>query len=163
IAAHSCSHGAGTDPATGQVIVNTDGSVQCVSGCTDIGPGQRTQMAMIVAEALGVPYTSVTITPYVDTDNTTDCGGTNCSRQTNTGGRGMYEAAVDARKQILAIAAEKFMADAKRRNEQLQVTPDELEIRGGSIFIKRDPGKKLTMEAAVGSSGLPVLGRSIYR
>ncbi|MBI4458740.1 MAG: xanthine dehydrogenase family protein molybdopterin-binding subunit, partial [Acidobacteria bacterium] len=39
LAAHACSHGAGTNPATGQIIVNTDGSVQCVSGCTEIGPG----------------------------------------------------------------------------------------------------------------------------
>lgn len=163
LAAHACSHGAGTDPATGQVIINTDGSVQCVSGCTDIGPGQRTQMAMIVAEALGVPYTAVTITPYVDTDNTTDCGGTNGSRQTNTGGRGMYEAAMDARKQVLALAAEKFMTDAQRRNQQLQVTPEQLDVRGGDVFIKSDPSKKLALDAVVGSSGQPVLGRSIYK
>src|SRR5467141_1304589 len=101
LAAHSCSHGAGTNPATGQVIVNSDGSVQCVSACTEIGPGQRTEMAMITAEALGVPLSKVSIATYVDTDNTTDTGGTNGSRQTNTGGRGIYEAAIDAKKQIL--------------------------------------------------------------
>src|SRR5437899_868868 len=105
LAAHSCSHGAGTNPATGQVIVNSDGSVQCVSACTEIGPGQRTEMAMITAEALGVPLSKVSITTYVDTDNTTDTGGTNGSRQTNTGGRGIYEAAIDAKKQILKYAA----------------------------------------------------------
>ncbi|MBI2817109.1 MAG: xanthine dehydrogenase family protein molybdopterin-binding subunit [Acidobacteria bacterium] len=162
-AAHACSHGAGTDPATGQVIVNTDGSVQCVSGCTDIGPGQRTQMAMIVAEALGVPYTSVTITAYVDTDNTTDTAGTNGSRQTNTGGRGMYEAAMDAKRQILKLAADKFIADAKRRNEELQVTPEQLDITDGRIFTKSDPSKKLALESVVQGSGLSILGRSIYR
>ena len=81
------------------MIVNTDGSVQCVSGSTEIGPGQRTQMAMIAAEALGVPLNKVTIATYVDTDNTTDAGSTSGSRQTNTGGRGMYEAAMDAKKQ----------------------------------------------------------------
>jgi len=163
LAAHACSHGAGTDPATGQVIVNTDGSVQCVSGCTDIGPGQRTQMAMITAEALGVPFTSVSITPYVDTDNTTDTAGTNGSRQTNTGGRGMYEAAMDAKRQILKLAADKFVQDAKRRNEQLSVTPEQLDIKNGSITFKTDPSKKLTVESVVQSSGMSILGRSIYR
>ena len=53
LAAHACSHGAGGSPSTGQVIVNTDGSVQCVSASNDIGPGERTTMAMIAAESIG--------------------------------------------------------------------------------------------------------------
>ncbi|MBI4454712.1 MAG: xanthine dehydrogenase family protein molybdopterin-binding subunit [Acidobacteria bacterium] len=162
-AAHACSHGAGTNPATGQVIVNTDGSVQCVSGSTEIGPGQRTQMAMIAAEAVGVPLHQVSIAAYVDTDNTTDTGSTSGSRQTNTGGRGMYEAGMDAKRQILEHAARKFADDAKRKNEQLQVTPDQLDLTNGDVFLKADPSKKLSLEAVVQSAGLPILGRAIYR
>ncbi|MBI4444136.1 MAG: molybdopterin-dependent oxidoreductase, partial [Acidobacteria bacterium] len=162
-AAHACSHGAGTNPATGQVIVNTDGSVQCVSGCTEIGPGERTQMAMIAAEALGVPLSQVTIATYVDTDHTTDTGGTNGSRQTNTGGRGMYEAAVDAKRQILGLAAQKFVDDAKKKNEQLQVSPDQLDLKNGEVFMKTDPSRKLPVEAVVQFGGASILGRSIYR
>ena len=163
LAAHACSHGAGTNPATGQVIVNTDGSVQCVSGSTEIGPGQRTQMAMIAAEALGVPLHQVSITPYVDTDNTTDAGSTTGSRQTNTGGRGMHEAAVDAKRQILAAAAQKFVADAKAKNEPLQVAPDQLDMRNGEIFVKADPSKSLRLASVVQAIGLPILGRAIYK
>jgi CO/xanthine dehydrogenase Mo-binding subunit len=163
LAAHCCSHGAGSNPATGQVIVNTDGSVQCVSGSTEIGPGQRTQMAMIAAEGLGVPLHQVSITTYVDTDNTTDTAASNGSRQTNTGGRGMYEAAVDAKRQVLEAAARKLMDDAKRANQQLQVAPDQLDIRNGEVFLKTDPSKKLTLEEVVQSGGLPILGRAIYR
>jgi len=163
LAAHACSHGAGADPATGQMIVNTDGSVQCVSGCTEIGPGERTEMAMIAAEALGVPLNRVSIATYVDTDNTTDTGGTNGSRQTNTGGRGMYEAAMDAKRQILKIAADKFVADAKRRNQQIQLTPEQLDLQNGDVFVKADPSKKLSLEAAVQSYGQPILGRAIYK
>ncbi|MBI3933245.1 MAG: xanthine dehydrogenase family protein molybdopterin-binding subunit [Acidobacteria bacterium] len=163
LAAHACSHGAGTDPATGQVIVNTDGSVQCVSGCTEIGPGQRTEMAMITAEALGVPLMQVSIATYIDTDNTTDTGGTNGSRQTNTGGRGMYEAAVDAKRQILEYAAKKFVDDAKRKNQELQVTPDQLDLKKGEVFVKSNPTQKLSLETVVQSAGTPILGRSIYR
>jgi CO/xanthine dehydrogenase Mo-binding subunit len=163
LAAHACSHGAGSNPATGQVIVNTDGSVQCVSGSTEIGPGQRTQMAMIAAEALGVPLHHVSITTYVDTDNTTDTAASNGSRQTNTGGRGMYEAAMDAKRQVLETAARKFVDDAKRANQQLQVTPDQVDIRNAEVFLKADPSKKLSLEDVVQSGGLPVLGRAIYR
>jgi xanthine dehydrogenase molybdenum-binding subunit len=163
IAAHACSHGAGTNPATGQIIVNTDGSVQCVSGSTEIGPGQRTQMAMIAAEALGVPLDQVSIATYVDTDNTTDTGSTSGSRQTNTGGRGMYEAAMDARRQILEAAAQRFISDAGQRKETLQVAPDQLDLKDGSVFMKADPSKTLTLRAVAQSVGIPILGRAIYR
>ena len=163
LAAHACSHGGGSNPATGQVIVNRDGSVQCVSGSTEIGPGERTQMAMIAAEALGVPLDTVSIAPYVDTDNTTDTASTSGSRQTNTGGRGMYEAAVDAKLQILKFAAQKFVEDAQQRNEQFQVTPEELDIKNGDVFVKADPSKKYTLETVVRANGLPILGRAIYR
>ena len=114
LGAHACSHGAGGNPASGQVIINTDGTVQCVSASNDIGPGQRTTMAMIAAESVGVPLYAVTITPFVDTDLTTDASGTFGSQQTNTGGRGMYEAGQDARKQLLQWGARKFMDDARK-------------------------------------------------
>src|SRR2546426_12484979 len=142
LAAHACSHGAGTNPATGQVIVNPDGSAQCVAGGTEIGLGQRTEMAMIAAEALGIPLTRVSIATYVDTDNTTDTGGTNGSRQTNTGGRGIYEAAIDAKRQILVYAAERLAADAKRRNQELRLTADQLDIRNGEVFVKTNASMK---------------------
>ena len=163
LAAHACSHGAGGDPATGQVIVNRDGSVQCVSGCTEIGPGQRTQMAMIAAEALGVPMNRVSITAYVDTDNTTDTGGTNGSRQTNTGGRGIYEAAMDAKRQILDFAARKFVEEARESDQEIKVTPEQLDIKNGEIFVKADPSRKLSFQAVVGSIPVSMLGRAIYR
>jgi CO/xanthine dehydrogenase Mo-binding subunit len=163
LAAHACSHGAGTNPATGQIIVNSDGSVQCVSGCTEIGPGQRTEMAMIAAEALGVPLNQVSIATYVDTDNTTDCGGTNGSRQTNTGGRGIYEAAVDAKRQILEYAARKFMDDAKRKNQQLQLKPEELDLKNAAVFIRATPAQKMTLDDVMSFAGTSILGRSIYR
>ena len=163
LAAHACSHGAGTNPATGQVIINTDGSVQCVSGTAEIGPGERTQMAMIAAEALGVPFTRVSIATYVDTDNTTDAGSTSGSRQTNTGGRGMYEAGVDAKRQVLAAAAQKLVADAKQRKETLQVTAEELDLKNGDVFVKADPSKKMSLASVVQAVGLPILGRAIYK
>src|SRR5437667_1602372 len=83
LAAHTCSHGAGGNPSTGQIVINNDGSVQAISASNDVGGGPRTTMLMIAAEALGIPLTRVSIATYVDTDNTTDTGGTNGSRQTN--------------------------------------------------------------------------------
>jgi CO/xanthine dehydrogenase Mo-binding subunit len=162
LAAHACSHGAGGNPATGQVIINTDGTVQCVSASNDIGPGERTTMTMIAAESLGVPLHSVSITPYVDTDVTTDVSGTFGSQQTNTGGRGMYEAAQDARKQLLDWGAKKFIDDAKKAGQTLDVKPEDVDIQDGSIVLTNDSGKKATLSDVVRFAGGPILGRSIY-
>jgi len=162
LAAHACSHGAGGNPASGQVIINTDGTVQCISATNDIGDGQRTLMMMIAAESLGVPLYSMSITPFVDTDLTTDASGTFGSQQTNTGGRGMYEAGQDARKQVLDWGAKRFIDDAKKQNQTIDVKADDLELKDGAVSMKSDPSKKLTLAQVVQFSGGPILGRSIY-
>jgi xanthine dehydrogenase molybdenum-binding subunit len=162
LGAHACSHGAGGNPASGQVIINTDGTVQCVSASNDIGPGQRTTMAMIAAESVGVPLYAVTITPFVDTDLTTDASGTFGSQQTNTGGRGMYEAGQDARKQLLDWGAKKFVDDAKKQNQTIDVQASDVDLQDGNIVLKSDPSKKQPLAQVVQFSGGPILGRSIY-
>jgi xanthine dehydrogenase molybdenum-binding subunit len=162
LGAHACSHGAGGNPASGQVIVNTDGTVQCVSASNDIGPGQRTTMAMIAAESVGVPLYAVTITPFVDTDLTTDASGTFGSQQTNTGGRGMYEAGQDARRQLLDWGAKKFVDDAKKQNQTIDVQASDVDLQDGNIVLKSDPTKKQPLAQVVQFSGGAILGRSIY-
>src|SRR5438067_3027698 len=114
LAAHECSHGAGGEPATGQIQFNGDGSASIISASNEIGGGERTMMKIIATEALGMPGDAVTITPYIDTDLTTDTGTSGGSRQTDSGGWGVYDAALDARKQLFAAAAAKASADAKK-------------------------------------------------
>ena len=163
MAAHLCSHGAGSNPSTGQVIINSDGSVQAVSGVTDIGSGQRTNMMMVAAEALGVPLNMVTITPYVDTDNTTDSGGTNGSRMTNTGGRGMYEAGNDARNQVLKYAADKFNIDFATAKVDTRVTAADVDMKpDGTVVLKSDASKKLTLAQVVQFKATSIIGKSDY-
>jgi xanthine dehydrogenase molybdenum-binding subunit len=162
LSAHACSHGGGGNPATGQIIVNTDGSVQLSSAANEIGDGQRTTMAMIAAESLGVPLSTVTITTYVDTDLTTDNSGSFGSIQTNTGGRGMYEAGQDARRQILDWGAKKLIDDAKKANQTLDAKGDDLDLKDGKVFIKSDPTKSVALKDIVQFSGAPIMGRSIY-
>ena len=164
MAVHLCSHGAGSNPSTGQIIITNDGSVQAVSGTTDIGSGQRTHMVMIAAEALGVTLNQITITPYIDTDNTTDTGGTNGSRMTNTGGRGMYEAATDARNQVLSFAAQKFNADAKAKTppDPTVVTAADLDLVDGKVFVKADTKKTLGLADVVTFKATAIVGVSNY-
>lgn len=154
MAAHTCSHGGGGSPSTASVVINADGTLTVVSGAAEVGPGERTIMAMIASEALGIPLARVGITPDVDTDFTADTGNTAGSRQTLSGGWGAYEAAIDARNQVLAVAA-----------RRLNVKAEDLDIdikANGTVFLKADPTKKLTMTEVVGAAQNPIIGRGAH-
>jgi CO/xanthine dehydrogenase Mo-binding subunit len=107
----------------------------------------------------------ITITPYIDTENTTDSGGTFGSRQTNSGGRGMYEAGVDARNQVLELAARKYVADAaaKTPKETITVTKDDVDMVDGVVFLNRDPTKKQTLAQLIQFKATAIIGKSEYR
>jgi CO/xanthine dehydrogenase Mo-binding subunit len=164
IAAHTCSHGAGGAPSTATVVINGDGTLTVVSGAAEVGAGERTIMAMIASEVLGIPYERVGITPDVDTDYTADTGNTAGSRQTISGGWGVYEAAVDAKNQMLDWAARKFVADAKAATPSVALTLKgaDLDVAAGSIFQKADPTKKMLVRDAVTAANNPILGRGAH-
>ena len=155
LAAHACSHGGGGNPSTGQVIVNTDGSVQAVSGVNEIGSGQRTKMAMIAAESIGVPLSAVTITPYIDTDLTTDTGGTSGSRRRTPAAAACTKRPWTHATRLLDWAARKFVDDARQANppQTITVTADDLEIVDGSAVLKADRTKKLPLAEVVQFGG----------
>lgn len=163
LAAHACSHGGGANPVTGQVVINADGTVQAISGSNEIGDGQRTEMIMILAESLGVPLRTVTITPHVDTDVTTDTIGTFGSLQTNTGGRAMYEAGQDARRQVLDWAARKFTADFTAAKTPQAITAAEVDLVDGIVSLKSDPKKTLKLSDVLQFKGTAIQGRAEYR
>jgi xanthine dehydrogenase molybdenum-binding subunit len=164
IAAHTCSHGAGGSPSTATVVINSDGTLSVVSGAAEVGPGERTMMAMIASEALGISYEKTSIAPDVDTAVTADTGNTAGSRQTLSGGWGVYEAAIDAREQVLDLAAKKITADAKRLTppQTLTLKREDLDIKDGTIFVKADPAKKATMTDVVSLAENPILGRGAH-
>jgi xanthine dehydrogenase YagR molybdenum-binding subunit len=164
LAAHACSHGAGGQPATGTLLLNPDGSIEAVSGSTEIGGGERTQMRMIAAEALGVAYESVSISASVDTDTTTDTGVSGGSQQTNSGGWGMYDAAIDARRQLFEIGARMFTGQVRRANpDAAAVTADQLTITDGKwVTSKADATLKAKIGQVVTFGGGAVIGRGVH-
>src|SRR5256712_5355816 len=162
LAAHTCSHGAGGNPSTGQIVINNDGSVQAISASNDVGGGQRTTMLMIAAESLGVPLDQITITTYVDTDNTTDTGTTAGSQQTNNGGRGMYQAGQDARPQGPDPGPPEFKDDAAKKGGTLDVTAADIELVDGNVFVKSSPSTKAKLADVVQFKGGPIHGKSEF-
>jgi CO/xanthine dehydrogenase Mo-binding subunit len=164
IAAMNCNHGAGSASASGMCIISNDGSLTAISASNDIGPGQRTIEAMIAAETVGIPLERTQISFEVDTDFTSDCGGTNGSRQTNTAGWGMYEAGIDAKRQLLEWGAKKFMDDAKKAtpSQTINVKPEDLDVVNGEVIFKNDPSKKLAVRDVVAFSPGPIIGRGVH-
>ncbi|MBI5878093.1 MAG: xanthine dehydrogenase family protein molybdopterin-binding subunit [Chloroflexi bacterium] len=165
LVAANCNHGAGSSNAAGMVIITSDGTLQVISGSTDIGPGQKTLQAMIAAETVGIPYERTNISLETDTEFAPDNSGTNGSRQTNTAGWGTYEAAMDARRQVLEWAAKKFIADAKRATppQTLTVKPEELDVVKGEVVFKNDATKKLKISDLIAFSTGPIIGRGVHQ
>jgi xanthine dehydrogenase molybdenum-binding subunit len=123
--------GALPDPASATVMISSDGSVQLVTAASDEGQGNRTALAQIAAEELGVRFDQISVS-MPDTDLTPLDGGTHGSRQTYAGGLAVKKAAADAKRKLLAFAS-----------EQLGTSEGDLGTKDGIIFKVRDPSVRL--------------------
>ena len=93
----------GSGPATAVASVNPDGTVSLIEGSPDIG-GSRAAMAMHVAEVLGITVDDVK-PAIADTDSIGYSSGAGGSGVTFKMGRACYEAAEDAKRQLIERAA----------------------------------------------------------
>lgn len=133
MAIHACRHGAMTLPSAGMVKINSDGTVNVFIGTADIGCNQKSTMAIIAAEELGIPLENVSVTS-ADTDVTLDTGSSGGSKQTITAGTAIKLAAADAKRQLFEIAA-----------KELKTEKENLELRSGRIYpMGSDKGITLT-------------------
>lgn len=104
--------------------VNIDGSVNLLTGESDVGQGSDTVLAIIVAEELGVKFEHVRVAP-IDTRYVPTSLGTWGTRITFMGGNAVKIAAANAKKQILEVAG-----------EIMRCNVDELEIKDSVIFVR---------------------------
>jgi CO/xanthine dehydrogenase Mo-binding subunit len=136
MAIHACRHGAMVLPSAGMVKVNADGTVNVLVGTSDIGASQKSTMAMIAAEELGVALRDVSVTA-ADTEVTLDTGSSGGSKQTITAGTAIKLAAADAKRQLLDVAA-----------RELKVERDTVQSRGGRIHVAGSDRSISVAEAA---------------
>jgi xanthine dehydrogenase molybdenum-binding subunit len=118
----SGTHPVGLELAGARIVMAQDGSVTLQVGATEIGQGSDTVFAQITAEVLGLPMDMVHVVTVQDTDITPFDTGAYASRQTFVTGVAVRKAALEARDQVLAIAARKC-----------GLNPEELDIRGCQI------------------------------
>jgi xanthine dehydrogenase molybdenum-binding subunit len=129
-------HGTGAgkalpDPAAATVMINADGSVNLVTAAADEGQGNRTVLAQIASETLGIEFEKISVSE-TDTETTPlDCG-THGSRQAYGGGLAVQAAANEARRKLLAYAT-----------KELRVTEEQLRIKDGAICEADNPDNKI--------------------
>ncbi|MBI3978947.1 MAG: xanthine dehydrogenase family protein molybdopterin-binding subunit [Chloroflexi bacterium] len=132
------------------INVNTDGTVQVVTGSVDLS-GTRTTIAMQAAEVLGIPVEDVK--PSVaDTDSIGFADVSGGSRTTFGTGWAAYLAAQDVVRQMKERAA-----------EVLEVEPAAVSYAGGVFTTSGDPDRRLTFKEVAGQqydTGGPIVGRA---
>jgi CO/xanthine dehydrogenase Mo-binding subunit len=143
------------DGGAGIVRVGREGKVLVYHGESDMGQGQRTIFAQIVAEELGVPLDRVEVA-RVDTDISPFGMGSFATRGTVFGGNGVKAAAADARRQVFELAA-----------EMLEANPVDLEAKEGKIFVKGAPEKNIPFQKVAENGlykrgGAPIVGTGFW-
>jgi CO/xanthine dehydrogenase Mo-binding subunit len=143
----------GLQPTGATVRLNPDGSVGVLTGQVDIA-GTNVALAQIAASAFGVDVEQVRITTG-DTDSAPVTGLSAGSKTIYTVGAAVLEAAQDARRQTLEIAA-----------RELEASVHDLEIEDGRVVVRGVPSRGVTL-AQIGKKGNlymskvpPVLGVS---
>ncbi|MDP2917606.1 MAG: molybdopterin-dependent oxidoreductase, partial [Dehalococcoidia bacterium] len=145
-------------PVASTFTVNHDGTAQVSVGFTDLGTGSKTTLAQIAAEVLGIKFENVFVIKDIDTDTVPYAPMTGASMTLHVGGSAVKVAALDAKRQILDIAA-----TAPWRPDSLKdaANPEDLDIKDGFIFVKKDPGKKAPLKAVLAPPFAPmVIGRA---
>lgn len=93
--------GSTISPSSAIIRVDSGGRYTLFVGVTDIGPGAKTTMSLIAAEALGVGLSEVDIV-WGDTDRCPYSIGESGSRTTTSTGNAVMQAALDLKAQIAA-------------------------------------------------------------
>ena len=126
------------------VKVNEDGTVTLLTGAAGLGTGAHTALAQIVAEELGVLFEDVGVI-HGDTDVVPWDIGAFASHTTYLVGTAAKMAAGKVRASVLERAAMK-----------LQVSPEEIDLSEGRVFLIANPDRAITVSEAMGPSrGIP--------
>jgi len=120
------------------VAVREDGSVLAFFGKMDMGQGVDVAIGQIVAEELDVPFERVTVL-MGDTATSVNQGGASGSTGVQKGGIALRNAAAEARRVLVAMAAERLGVPAER-----------LTVTDGVVGVGGEPGRTVTYADLIG-------------
>lgn len=115
------------------IRITPSGHVTVLTGVTSPGSGNETGIAQIVAQTLGVRMQDIRVVQG-DTDKCPFGMGNYSSRSLMMGGSAAQLAAIDLRTKVLTVAA-----------KALEVTPEDLDVDEGTVFLKGAPARKITV------------------
>lgn len=143
------------DGSSCTVKLNEDGKAFILSGEGEIGQGEMTVLAMVVAEELGLPLTDVQVSK-ADTDTTTYAHGGYASRLTYVSGNAARNAAGVVKQQVKDIAA-----------DILEASPEDIELGNGNAFVKGAPDRSVTIKECASQrlyrrGGTPIMGTGSF-
>ncbi len=130
--------GGGGPPSTVIIKLFSDGSANLNMGASDIGTGTKTVMPMVLSEELGLDMDKIQI-ENADTGTTQYATPSGGSKTVPTEAPAVRAAAVDVKRQLLALAAEDLKAQAAN-----------LIIKEGEIVVSSDPSKKIRITDVAG-------------
>ncbi len=133
------SWGGARSPAAAGCRVEPDGTVSILVGSPDIS-GSATGLALIAAEAFGIAPEKVHVT-VGDTTYAPQSPMAAGSQVTYSVGGAVYEAALEARRQLLEVAT-----------EELEAAPEDLEIVDGRVAVKGVPDRFVEITRLVAMS-----------
>lgn len=136
--------GTGLGPYEGATVrVSTSGKIVVFTGATPQGQSHKTTLAQIAADHLGVDFSDVSVVT-ADTATIPFGMGSFASRTAVNAGSSVHLAAIEVSEKIKKIAS-----------ELMEVSPDDLELKGGGVQVRGVPGMRKTFrELAYNAVGL---------
>jgi carbon-monoxide dehydrogenase large subunit len=134
------------------ILVNQDASLTLLTSSVEIGGGQKTVLAQIAADTIGVEFSSIVI-PNPDTYLTPYDQGVTSSRTTYHMGNAVRMAGQEVRKKILEFAADVLGVDAAR-----------LSLSEGKVY-EEGAGERITLKALMAKTfggGGAILGKGYF-
>ena len=142
------------DTAAAVVQLFEDGTVNLLTGASDIGQGSDTVLCQIAAEEMGVRIEDIRITT-ADTDLVPLDFGTYASRVTFFSGNAIRAAAKDAKKQLFEVVS-----------DLLEANVEDIQSRDRWISVKGSPQRGMSfaeaVQAALYKKDMIIIGRGSY-
>ncbi|HTD89017.1 MAG TPA: molybdopterin cofactor-binding domain-containing protein, partial [Burkholderiales bacterium] len=137
-------HGLKPDQLSSYISINQDGSAVGWVGKVDMGQGTEIGWLKIIAEELDLHPDRVSMVQG-NTEDTVDQGGASGSTGIWRAGAALRNAAAEARRTLLEMAAEK-----------LGVAAEQLTVNDGIVSVQGTPGKKISYGELIGGKHFDV-------
>lgn len=142
-------------PETAIIKINYDGVVTLSTGASDVGQGSDTVLVQIAAEELGLRIEDIRLVTG-DTDVAPIDPGTYSSRVTVHTGNAVKRAAVQARHELLELAA-----------RVLEANPGDLEARDRRFYVRGSPQRGIAfvdlVRKHVAKEHMPIIATGRYK